>query len=78
VPVDRAGTASGLINTARMVGATLGVAILGLLLGAHPADGATAIGGYRLAYLSGGAGELVGALIAVVFISSHSLRVAKR
>jgi EmrB/QacA subfamily drug resistance transporter len=78
VPVDRAGTASGLINTARMVGATLGVAILGLLLGAHPADGATAIGGYRLAYLIGGAGELVGALIAVVFISSHSLRVAKR
>jgi len=50
VPEDRAGTASGLINTARMVGATIGVAILGLLLGAHPGGGETAIGGYRLAY----------------------------
>jgi MFS family permease len=78
VPEDRAGTASGLINTARMVGATLGVAILGLLLGAHPGEGANAIGGYRLAYLIGGTGELVGAVIAVVFVSPHSLRVAKR
>jgi hypothetical protein len=36
------------------------------------------IGGYRLAYLIGGAGELVGALIAFVFVSPHSLRAAKR
>ncbi len=78
VPEDRAGTASGLVNTARMVGATIGVAILGLLLGAHPSEGQTAIGGYRLAYLIGGAGELIGALIAFVFVSPHSLRAAKR
>jgi DHA2 family methylenomycin A resistance protein-like MFS transporter len=78
VPEDRAGTASGLINTARMVGATLGVAILGLLLGTHPGDGETAVGGYRFAYLIGGSGELIGALIAIVFVSPHSLRVAKR
>jgi DHA2 family methylenomycin A resistance protein-like MFS transporter len=77
VPEDRAGTASGLINTARMVGATIGVAILGLLLGAHPGEGETVIGGYRLAYLIGGAGELAGAVIAAVFISPHSLRATK-
>jgi len=76
VPEDRAGTASGL--AARMVGATIGVAILGLLLGAHPSEGQTAIGGYRLAYLIGGAGELIGALIAFVFVSPHSLCVTKR
>src|SRR5262249_56510738 len=29
VPAARSGTASGLVNTARMVGATLGVAVLG-------------------------------------------------
>jgi DHA2 family methylenomycin A resistance protein-like MFS transporter len=78
VPEDRAGTASGLVNTARMVGATIGVAILGLLLGAHPGEGENAIGGYRLAYLIGGTGELVGALIAFAFVSPHSLRVVKR
>lgn len=78
VPQDRAGTASGLVNTARMVGATLGVAILGLLLGAHPGAGENAIGGYRLAYLIGGTGELIGALIAAIFVSPHSLRAAKR
>jgi EmrB/QacA subfamily drug resistance transporter len=78
VPKDRAGTASGLVNTARMVGATLGVAILGLLLGAHPGAGENTIGGYRLAYLVGGSGELVGALIAFLFVSPHALRAAKR
>jgi hypothetical protein len=35
------------------------------------------IGGYRLAYLIGGAGELAGAVIAAVFISPHSLRATK-
>src|SRR5258708_29656227 len=48
VPEDRARTASGLINTARMVGPTIGGAIRGLLLGTHPGDGETAIRAYRL------------------------------
>jgi hypothetical protein len=35
VPSERSGTSSGLVNVGRMVGATLGVAILGSIFGAH-------------------------------------------
>jgi DHA2 family methylenomycin A resistance protein-like MFS transporter len=78
VPEDRAGTASGLVNTARMVGATIGVAILGLLLGTNSGGGESVSSGYRLAYLIGGAGEFAGALIAFAFVSPHALRAPKR
>ena len=57
---ERAGTASALINVARMVGATLGVALLGsvfTLLHGGPA-------GFRAAMLVGGAVQLGGALVA--------------
>src|SRR5262249_36054910 len=40
VPPARAGTASGLINTARMVGATLGVAVLGAVYAAYTGSAA--------------------------------------
>jgi DHA2 family methylenomycin A resistance protein-like MFS transporter len=56
----RSGTAAALINVARMVGATIGVAIIGsayALLGGGPA-------GLRLALLLGGAVQLVGAAMA--------------
>jgi DHA2 family methylenomycin A resistance protein-like MFS transporter len=36
VPPARSGTASGLVNTARMVGATLGIAVLGTIYAGHP------------------------------------------
>jgi EmrB/QacA subfamily drug resistance transporter len=65
VPPARAGTASGLVNTARMVGATLGVAVLGLMLTGDPA----AASSYRLAYLAGGAVELIGAALALACIA---------
>jgi DHA2 family methylenomycin A resistance protein-like MFS transporter len=68
VPPERAGTASGLVNTARMVGATLGVAVLGLTLTGDPAAGAD----FRLAYLTGGAAEWLGAAIAVVYLTAAS------
>jgi hypothetical protein len=38
VPAARSGTASGLINTARMIGATLGVAVLGAVFAMHVAQ----------------------------------------
>ena len=72
---ERAGTASGLLNTARMVGATFGVAILGAVF-AHFAGQAGAaehfLDGMRPALAVGGAAELVGALIALRFIERDS------
>jgi DHA2 family methylenomycin A resistance protein-like MFS transporter len=60
VPATRAGTASSLINVARMAGATIGVAVMGavfaLLQGGAP--------GLRGAMLLGGAVQLTAAIIA--------------
>jgi EmrB/QacA subfamily drug resistance transporter len=75
VPQARAGTASGLVNTARMVGATLGVAVLGLLFAMHAGAGAAA--GFRLPYLVGGAGELFGAGLAFAFVKADALKQKK-
>jgi hypothetical protein len=72
VPAHRTGTASGLVNTARMVGATLGVAVLGLLFSMH-AGGTQDASSFRLPYLVGGAAELFGAVLAFVFISANAL-----
>jgi hypothetical protein len=73
VPAVRSGTASGLINTARMIGATLGVAVLGAVFAMHVAAG---IGtwGLATAYFIGGIGELIGAAVAFAFIRCDSLR----
>jgi hypothetical protein len=71
VSAERAGTVSGLVNTARMVGATLGVAVLGMMFAGHAPDGATSIAGFRIAYSVGGAVELIGAILAVVFVRSR-------
>jgi len=73
VPAVRSGTASGLLNTARMIGATLGVAVLGAMFAMHVADG---IGtrGLAIAYFGGGISELIGAVVAFAFIRSDSLR----
>lgn len=60
VPSARSGTASALINVARMVGATLGVAVLGSLYAALK-GGPT---GLSAAMLAGGAVQLVGATVA--------------
>ena len=60
VPKERSGSASSLINVARMVGATLGVAILGSTF-ALVGGGAS---GLRGAMLLGGAMQLVGAGVA--------------
>ena len=71
VPRERAGTASGLLNTARMVGATLGIALLGAVF-AHFAGQAAEIAGFlpglRAALLLGGVAELAGCAIALAFV----------
>jgi EmrB/QacA subfamily drug resistance transporter len=71
VAAARGGTASGLLNTARMVGATFGIAILGAVF-AHFAgqSGARAhfLDGMRAALGLGGMLELAGAAIAARFV----------
>lgn len=57
---ERAGTASSLINVARMTGATLGVALLGTVSGLLHGNAA----GLRAAMLTGGIVQLCGALVA--------------
>jgi EmrB/QacA subfamily drug resistance transporter len=78
LPPARSGTASGMLNTTRMVGATLGVAILGALFAAHAGPQAAEVNdflaGLHLALAGGAAAELLGALIAVVFLRKDSLK----
>jgi DHA2 family methylenomycin A resistance protein-like MFS transporter len=77
VPANRSGTASGVLNTARMVGATMGVAILASIFAAHAGQGATMGAGFlpglRAALTGSGAAELLGAVIAFAFIRRDSL-----
>ena len=77
VPAARSGTASGLVNTARMVGATLGVAILGAVFAMFSdgiGDRGHIVAGLAPAYICGGAGEMIGAWVAFMFIRHDSLR----
>jgi MFS transporter, DHA2 family, methylenomycin A resistance protein len=79
VPTERSGTASGLVNTARMVGATLGVAVLGAVFavfaGSADASGHI-VSGLVPAYIGGGIGEILGAIAAFTFIRRGSLHPA--
>jgi MFS transporter, DHA2 family, methylenomycin A resistance protein len=70
VPAARAGTASSLINVARMVGATLGVAMLGALY-ALLGGGAT---GFTAALASGALVQLSGAAVAWFTVPDTALR----
>jgi EmrB/QacA subfamily drug resistance transporter len=78
LPPERSGTASGLVNTARMVGATLGVAILGALFaafaGQQAAAGANFMPGLQAAMIGGGVSEFLGAIVAFAIIRHDSLR----
>jgi MFS transporter, DHA2 family, methylenomycin A resistance protein len=64
VSAARSGTASALINVARMVGATLGVACLGTIFAVWH-GGAD---GLRAAMIAGGGVQLCGALVALLTI----------
>jgi EmrB/QacA subfamily drug resistance transporter len=78
VPPARSGTASGMLNTTRMVGATLGVAILASIFAAHAgqqaAMGEGFLTGMRAALIGSAASELLGALIAVTLIRGDALQ----
>jgi EmrB/QacA subfamily drug resistance transporter len=70
-PRERRGTGSGLLNTARMVGATLGIALLGAVFAHFAGQTAQAEGflpGLRAALALGGIAELAGAAIALGFV----------
>jgi EmrB/QacA subfamily drug resistance transporter len=80
LPPARSGTASGMLNTTRMVGATLGVAILGSIFAAHAGQealsGESFLAGLRAALTGGATAEFLGALVAVVLIRGDALKQA--
>jgi MFS transporter, DHA2 family, methylenomycin A resistance protein len=78
VPAGRSGTASGLVNTARMVGATMGVAVLGAVFATFAAAGGHFVAGLPPAFIGGGIGEMIGAVAAFVYIRRDSLHHARR
>jgi EmrB/QacA subfamily drug resistance transporter len=67
-PKEHAGAAAGVVNTARMIGATLGVAVLGAIFAAHvgqnPLDPQGIVAGLHPALVGGAISELLGALAA--------------
>ena len=75
VPPGRSGTASGLLNTARMIGARLAVALMGTVFAHYSGQGSPSAftTGLRVAFWIGGAGELLGALIAFIGVQSDAL-----
>jgi MFS transporter, DHA2 family, methylenomycin A resistance protein len=80
VATARSGTASGLVNTARMVGATLGIAVLGAIFATFAGgtgDGSHIVAGLTPAYVGGGIGEMIGTVAAFMFIRHSSLQPSK-
>ncbi len=75
VPQARSGTASGLLNTARMVGATLGVAIMGAIFAGHAGQGSPGAftAGLAAALRIGATGEFLGAVIAIAGVRGDVL-----
>ena len=76
-PAARSGMSSGLVNVGRMIGATLGVGVLGLLFGGRVSqatgDADRFMAGLHAAFLLGAAALLCGALIALVWFRRDSL-----
>jgi MFS family permease len=78
-PKAHAGAAAGVVNTARMIGATLGVAVLGGIFAAHagqnPVDPQQIVAGLQPAFVGGAISEILGALMAWRWIPSDALAV---
>jgi MFS family permease len=81
-PAERSGMSSGLVNVGRMVGATLGVAVLGLFFGERAADTTKDVAhfmtGMRAAFIVGGVAVLAGAVTALIAFRRDSLHPAAR
>jgi hypothetical protein len=58
-----------------MVGATMGIALLGAIYAAHAQAGGTPamLSGLRWAFLGGAIGELSGAVIALIYTRANSM-----
>ncbi len=70
---------SGLVNVARMVGATLGVAIPGSIFGAHVVqasqDVTKFLAGMHRAFFIAGLDEIAGSLVAFCFLSQATKQI---
>ena len=71
-PRERSGGASGMLGTARLLGQTIGAALVALLLARFPADGT------RLSLMVGVGFALVGAMLSMLRLSSAGSRGAER
>jgi fucose permease len=77
-PAARSGMSSGLVNVGRMVGATLGVAFLGLMFGPRMDEAAKNaphfITGMSMSFMIGAASQFLGAVVALTWVRRHSLQ----
>jgi EmrB/QacA subfamily drug resistance transporter len=74
VPVDKAGVGSAVLNSARQVGGTMGVALMGAIMAAQIGDVRTPdafMRGFERALLVAAAIAVVGAIVAYVLIRPH-------
>ena len=74
VPVDKAGVGSAVLNCARQIGGTMGVAIMGAIVAAEVGDVPTAdsfMRGFERALLVAAGIAVVGAIVAYVLIRPH-------
>jgi EmrB/QacA subfamily drug resistance transporter len=74
LPVDKAGVGSAVLNSARQVGGTMGVAIMGAIVAAEVGDVPTPdafMRGFERALLVAAAIAIVGAIVAYVLIRPH-------
>jgi hypothetical protein len=74
VPVDKAGVGSAVLNCARQLGGTMGVAIMGAIMAAELGGRPSVSGfmdGFQRALLVAAAIALVGAVVAFVLVRPH-------